>query len=610
VSRRLPGAALAVSVLTLLYAAFGAWIGAGYDTGRDVAAAWQIVHDGARPLAGPLFAGQVHLGPAWFYVLAAPLAIAPGWLAPALMAAALAALQLPLAYASGTRLADRRLGVFWACALLLPGWASFEHVGFSSTNLVRTCVLATLYCLVRTQQTPRARWWLLAGVAAALAIHAHPSAAWLAPVVMVVALARPGPVAHVVRDRVAAIALALAGLVLPFAPVLAAPQALVATVSATAAANLDVANLARLPELFVSIVWSGPYAIFGALYGHDDLIGRLAAIVAAIVGAIGAVSGIAAALRGDRAAQIGLVLTLASAAFVALIRPVTPLYMAYTVIACLALLVAAGWRTLARAVAGRPGRIVGGTFEVLAVCAWLAVGLGQVDAMARGGGRIDSPLLANITAARAKPSPLPDVWLPAKDVDVLGRALCAAPGPVYGALPYLLDVHYALPVRIRCPDAFAAFDTRGTGTSARVALAHERWRELGATPPQRIGNLGIAPVTQLIAAPASRALPRDATYPPHGYVEGPVLGVDYAFDLPAGQVVVASNPRVGWMPAWETSARCNGAPASLVTADVVTRVYACAALAEPARWEVSARAADPAAIEFVALDPAARPPSR
>jgi hypothetical protein len=35
------------------------------------------------------------------------------------------------------------------------------------------------------------------------------------------------------------------------------------------------------------------------------------------------------------------------------------------------------------------------------------------------------------------------------------------------------------------------------------------------------------------------------------------------------------------MPAWETSARCNGAPASLVTADVVTRVYACAALAEP-----------------------------
>jgi hypothetical protein len=189
----------------------------------------------------------------------------PGWLAPALMAAALAALQLPLAYASGTRLADRRLGVLLGLRIAAAwmGLVRARRVLVHESRPHRACWRRCIAWFARSRRRARAggcwpalqrRWRSMR----TRRPRGWPRSSWS------FAIARPGPVAHVVRDRVAAIALALAGLVLPFAPVLAAPQALVATVSATAAANLDVANLARLPELFVSIVWSGPYAIFGA----------------------------------------------------------------------------------------------------------------------------------------------------------------------------------------------------------------------------------------------------------------------------------------------------------------------------------------------------------
>ena len=601
------GAAWAVAALTLAYIAFGLWVGAGYDTGRDIAAAWAIARDGARPLEGPVFAGQVHLGPAWFYLLAAPLAISPTWLAPAMTAVFFASLQLPLAYAAGARLADRRLGLLWAAALLLPDWASFEQVGFTCVNLVRTGVVATLYCLVRARQTPSARWWFGAGLAGALAVHAHPSAIWLLPVAMVAAVLQPGAIAQVLRDRVFAVALVVAGAAVPFLPVLGSSMTLLASAAGTAAANVGVDNLARVPALAKSIAWNGAYSVFATLYGADEVLGRVAAVIAASLTAIGAVAGIIAALRGNRPARLGLGLTAVSLLSVAVLRPVTPLYMAYSVSPCIALLVAAGWRGTTRVVAGATGWSIGAGFTALAVATWGLVGLGVIQAMARGGGRVDGPLLANITSTPAVQPPLPDVWLPARDVDALGRELCTAPGPVYGALPYLLDVHYTLPVRMQCPQAFAAFDTRAGIATGRLALASARWRDISATPPRRVGSLGLAPVSFVIAAPAARDLPRAAAYPPHPYASGLPASVEYAFELPRGQLVVASNPRVTWMPAWETDARCNGVPATLASADLVTRVYSCAALAEPARWTVSARAQDASAIEFVAFDPGAPP---
>src|SRR6185295_15373939 len=98
--------------------------------------------------------------------------------------------------------------------LALPGWGSFELVGFGHANLVRVCTMLVLYALVRLAQDRRPAWLVLASGALALAIHAHPSAAPLVFVVIAVAV-------FALRDagvllRWGAVSLLVAAL--PFAP--------------------------------------------------------------------------------------------------------------------------------------------------------------------------------------------------------------------------------------------------------------------------------------------------------------------------------------------------------------------------------------------------------
>ncbi|MGH8800369.1 MAG: hypothetical protein ACREX7_08995, partial [Casimicrobiaceae bacterium] len=105
-----------VAAFMAIYVASSFFGAAGPDTARDVAAALAIRNLQALPLHGPLLAGTSHLGPLWFYLLALPLAVHRSWVGVALFVAVLGSLQFPLAYATGRRLLDRRLGLLW-CAL-------------------------------------------------------------------------------------------------------------------------------------------------------------------------------------------------------------------------------------------------------------------------------------------------------------------------------------------------------------------------------------------------------------------------------------------------------------------------------------------------------------
>ena len=118
---------------------------------------------------------------------------------------------------------------------------------------------------------------------------------------------------------------------------------------------------------------------------HGRASSRLSARVLAIVGAL---RGMFAAFDNDVAARWGLALTALALTFVALIRPVTPLYMAYSILPPYALLVAAGWSAFAR----RHGAL----FVLPALAAAAVVGAGVVRSMQHGGGRIDTPLIADI----------------------------------------------------------------------------------------------------------------------------------------------------------------------------------------------------------------------
>jgi hypothetical protein len=209
----------------------------------------------------------------------------------------------------------------------------------------------------------------------------------------------------------------------------------------------------------------------------------------------------------------------------------------------------------------------------------------------------------------ATPTP-PDVWLAALDVDRLGRRLCAAPAPVHGALAYALDVFYAMPLRMHCAADLSRFtqaiagapDTGRPADSDLLGLAIRHYRVLDAVPAQRVGGIGLEPVARIVAAPAHRDLPLDATYPPHAYRSGATMRVGYAFDAPSAEVVVVANPRVTWMPDWASEVRCDGAALAPVAADLVTRLYRCPA-GTVHRWQVDVTAPDPRAIEIVSFVP-------
>ncbi len=596
--RSAPLDAALVALIAIAYLGFGAFVGGGYDPGRDVAVAWSIVHDGATPILGPLIAARAHLGPAWFYALALPLAVWPAWLAAALFVMLIGACQFPLAYAIGRRLADARLGMLFAVALAMPGWASFESVGFASTNVVRTLTLATVHIVVRMRDAPHAAGWFAAGIAAALATHAHPSSAWLALVIAASAWRHPGAMAGPLRARAAALIAAAAGFAIPFLPLLLGSPDVARASQAVASANVSLANIARVPALLWSIAWEGPHAIMAAVYRPGSAFAANVALVAALAGIAGAVRGVAAAVGGDRAARLGITLTIIATAFVALVRPVTPVYMAYSIVPGYALLVAAGWRAWLQR---RPRVAPIAVGAVLATS--LAVGVGIVRSMREGGGRIE-PVIADI--ARSPPAiPTPaDVWLPALDVDRLGRALCASPAPVYGALAYALDVFYAMPLRMHCAASVPQFseEARGSAGGGRLGLAMRHYRALDAVPAQRVGGIGLDAVARIVAAPPLREFPHDAAYPPHPYATGEPTRVAYAFDAPPAEVVVVTNPRVTWMPAWTSDVRCDGTAVVPVAADLVTRLYRCAA-GSMHRWQVDVAAADPRAIEIVSFVP-------
>ncbi len=565
---------------------------AGYDTGRDVAAAWAIAWQDAHPTTGPLFAGHVYLGPLWFYMLALLLACAPAWLTASLTAAVLAALQFPLAYLAGTRLRDRRLGLLWAVALALPGWASFESVAFASTNLVCAAVIGTLYALLRVRETPRVGWWMLAGLGASIAVHAHPSTAWLIAVVAWQALHHPGAIARHFRDSVVALAAAFVGFALPFLPLLGGLDAFASSVATTAGANVSVVQWSRLPALVRALVWDGAPMLFAMLRGAGDGARWLGA-AASIVALIGALAGTLQALRTRGLARLALALTLVPLAFVAVIRPTTPLYMLYTVMPGFTLLAACGWSMLPR---------VAGSLVVVAAFALAgAAGASLVHAQQRGGGHVDGPRVVDVLRA---PSPhvAADVWLPAWGVDALGRWLCDHPAPIYGALPYLVDVHYTMPLRIHCAELVPTF-AQALGNTGWVGLALREWRALGLKPTVTIAGIGIAPTASVLSAPQPRDWVLDARYPPHTAPASAPTRVERQDVLPAHALLVLANGRATWMPDWTAEIRCNDAPATLAAADAVTRVYRCAAGDPDARgrWSFAIEAADPHAIEVVAI---------
>ncbi len=151
------------------------------DSGRDIANAWSVASGRSLPLSGPEIFGTWKLGPAWFYILAVPLALGGGLTSVALWIGLLASLKIPLAFLLGRHHYGLSGGLALAGAVAIPGWNSAGGMVLAHTSVVESAVFASLLLSLRAFRDPSAARLMLAAAALSLAVHAHPTALAVAP---------------------------------------------------------------------------------------------------------------------------------------------------------------------------------------------------------------------------------------------------------------------------------------------------------------------------------------------------------------------------------------------------------------------------------------------
>jgi hypothetical protein len=575
------------------------------DTARDAYWAWQIADGRQFPLEGPFVGSAFHGGPVWFYVLALPLVIAPGWLALNLWVGLLTGLKYVLAYACGTRLAGRNFGLLWACLLALPDWTSINYLIFSHTNLVQTLWLLCIYSLLRWREGSN-RWFLMLCLALGLGIHAHPTvyAAGL--------LALPFVLKSLWRRQLgwgwlAAGALAAA---IPLAPYLVSQQLNQWPDLDTGAGYFQSQplwmNLLGSFDVMRGALLDGPVVALRHVLGLDGAGFYAAAAVIVAISGGGVLLSFISMIRNDPH-RVGLSLlaaTLISIAAVAVIRDVTPFYQTFVIYPPFYALVAWGW---SRGLVGDswPPRVLAPVSLAALTCFYLAT----LQTGREGRLQIPPTSLMNVQAHRTAEF-ADTVYYPGWGRHALGAFICGAGRPLtlHGFASLILEQSYALEARMLCDSDAVYLGGQGEGRHY-LGVSHADARELGIRSTQSLGSMDVFDVTQVLA-PAKRVdVPPGDVYPPRPYVQNEAGETTLEFVASGAEILAITNLYHFWMP-HRFSVSLNGQPAEPLNTGAVNAYFACPGCNpdELHRWSVTIEAPQPELVEVVTFTPHQRTP--
>ncbi len=586
------GAYLALLVICCALPFFGATL--ILDITRDLVAAAGIAAGESYPLRGPVFNAMMHLGPVWYYLLALPIGLTHSIAATLLFVGILSALKFPLAYACGKRLHDWRFGVAWAAMLAFPGWSLGSAVIVTHTAVVESALLLVAWLGVLLVQTGQRPLWLALGLAAALAVHAHPSAVVLAPLLLIVPWQRRAAW----RMDAPWILGALFTAALTLMPVLVAEAhagwPALEPLRAYAMTRLDAGSERVLP--FVRGVFIDG-ALLPSEYLSDGALAMglrmaLAALAALVVGGILR----AFSVRGIRSVlwvSIAAVVLAASGLF--LLRPVTPFYMALVAVPPTAAVLAIGlvaWRS------PLPLRCALGLAAVLAVASCLLL----MQAAAVGLASLPVERIGNVRSADARAIPV--ALLPAWQLDALAREVCANDRDVivHSELASLLDASLFLSARLRCGGTHRI---RIGGGAKHVAADHR----LGLTPAlaRRLGLPGgnswrsawAQRPKRVIAAADSQALPTGDIYPLRERSRNAASLHRWRFTAGRSDVILVSQLFYAYDGARTVAVRANGTlQAPLIRTNAMT-AYRCDGCGEVVAWSVEAITPHPGRADIV-----------
>ncbi|MEO8485046.1 MAG: glycosyltransferase family 39 protein [Betaproteobacteria bacterium] len=576
------------------------------DFARDLYAALRIVQGRAWPLEGPIIAGTLHLGPVWYYTLAAMLAIGGSVTAVVAGIAVLASLQFPLAYRLGAEAYGRATGLAWAILLALPGVGSLTSLWIAHPSVTPTLVLATLFALWRAHTRRSPGWLAASGAAFGLALHAHPTTL---PLALPLAWVAAGVVRTVgARGAVGAVA-ALALAAAPFLPLasrlgdhLHDALALSGNVAGDAAmvghaAFLTVADnlLWRVPDL-VTATWI-------ASDGRPLLAWRL--FVAAVY--LGSALGLALiAWRGERdARRTVLVVALSFVAWLAFttaIRGVTRFYMLYATLPLLALLLALGLRGLA--LQGRAAGVSIARALLAGVVAWAAVvGTARIARALDDDVRLPPLLGAHVDMQRADDARYSRLhYLSTRHLDAIGRRLCVD-GVVhlYGDLAQVVDSQFNVPAQMRCGDASRVVIGGVPATGEHAFFLVQRSALVPRAALRDFGGFGFGSVAEVLVSQPSLPIARGEDYPSRKGCGTPSEHA-FAFTTQREATLIVASGLAITCPVVATRLERDGQPVAMGSAGDVAWVRV---PAEPARWRLTVETAAPLAVQVFTVAPPA-----
>ncbi|MEO8564833.1 MAG: glycosyltransferase family 39 protein [Betaproteobacteria bacterium] len=535
--------------------------------------------------------------------------VSRSWLGVAVFVSILSSLQFPLAYAAGRRLIDRRFGLLWCALLALPGWASFQLVGFSHTNMVPTCSMLVLYALVRLAQQRQPRWLVVAAAAFSLALHAHPTTIVLAPMIAIVALLAMPSLGVLLGWGVLAILVAL----LPFAPLLADRSGAAAPLIAQAAdyvgSTMQASNLLGTGPLLWAVLADGPRIVADAFVAVAP--GLPAAVVIAILALVlAALAGLLfAARKQPLPVAAALLATVAAAALIAWLRPATPFYMTYALLPFVAALGALGLYGLCAELQQRGSVLLAGIVG-LTLLLHAAFAAGIAATIASGDVALDVASRLDVKRRDATPA-LAEPWLPAHAVDASGALLCRQQGPIvlHGAYAYLEHLYLGLDHRLHCGilDVHLAGIEPAAGVHL-VGIARPAWRALGWMPPIHLGGIGVTHAADVLWPTRGLPPPDGSVYPPPAIAPLPMRAVAIEANVQGDRALVVAFPYVPWMIPPQIEVSANGIARAPLARDVVAAVYTCRECigAAAVAWRISIVSSAPERVDVVTIGPTRR----
>ncbi len=592
---------VAISVIALLMLSHSlpyAWATVTLDTARDLAAAHRIV-DGEMLLRGPQFNEMFHLGPIWFYLLAPVLALTKSQAWTLLWVGSLAALKFPLAYRIGKLSRNTELGLCLAGLIALPGWSSLGSVFPTHTVMVEAAVLFQLLLMLRLAIGASPTYWAWLGLASGLALHAHPSAAFVLLLVPVVLWSR-GRI-----FRLKEIALVLLGALLFALPLL--PMLLAECRDGWPAFGpvLAFAHNGRTP-FALSTAFNIAYGTFVegpkvALDLVDASIWTQCALISmAALAALGLVGNLRRSSRVERVLlALAILMLVALSLLLAGLRDYTPFYMTLVMIPFGGVAVALG---LSRLPLVRVGILV-----MLA----LAVSGSVILISSAQSGRASINVARMFNVANATPKRVDAALLPAWQLDVLGDEFCSAKREqvLHGYLAMLYDASLALGPELKCgkrTDVMFA----GPGGSAS-----EHWLGL---PPALARRLGIqqgrawndTPRSDVEALWPEKSLePADRLHYPHHRGSGkPIVAHVWNVRSKAVSVLITTDLLYPYRVNRVEAVFADQRPARQLATANVTQVWICDHCSGTViDWEVRGISNDPDVLDIVAI---ARPKTK